>query len=87
MTSQIVRPAPRAVRRGIVDLGDVRRGVYGVWIALAVLLLLTVALRPALASLSSLQIIAQSPLSPRSSASVSLPSSSSAGSTCRSQLS
>lgn len=48
----------RPARRGIADLGEVRRGVYGVWIALTLLLVLTAVVRPSLVHLTSLQTIA-----------------------------
>lgn len=59
MTAQLERRAPRPVKRGLADLGDVKRPVYGVWIALVTLLVFAAVLRPALTSASSLQIVAQ----------------------------
>lgn len=48
----------RRGRRGLVDLGDARRGVYGVWAALILLLIAAAIVRPALTQLSSLKTIA-----------------------------
>lgn len=48
----------RPGRRGIADLGDARRGVYGVWAALIVLLIVAAIVRPALIHPSSLKTIA-----------------------------
>lgn len=45
-------------RRGLADLGDVRRGVYGVWAALALLLVFAAIMRPSLVQPSSLQTVA-----------------------------
>lgn len=41
--------------RGLVDLGDAKRSVYGIWIALAVMFAFTLLFRPALAQSSSVQ--------------------------------
>lgn len=59
MTTQATAPREeKAARRGIADLGDVRRGVYGVWAAMALLLVFAAVMRPSLVQPSSLQTIA-----------------------------
>ena len=45
-------------KRGLVDLGDARRGVYGVWAAFVLLLIVAAIARPALMQVSSLKTIA-----------------------------
>ena len=45
-------------KRGLVDLGDARRGVYGVWAAFVLLLIVAAIARPALMQVSSLKTVA-----------------------------
>lgn len=59
MKTGISRPQVKhPARRGIADLGDSKRAVYAVWIALLAMLILTVIVRPSLAAPASLQTIA-----------------------------
>jgi len=59
MTTETVPAREQSpARRGIADLGDVRRGVYGVWAALVLLLVFAAVVRPSLVHLSSLQTVA-----------------------------
>ena len=55
---QVPAREQRPARRGLADLGDVRRGVYGVWAALLLVGVITAVVRPALVQASSLQTIA-----------------------------
>jgi ribose transport system permease protein len=57
-TRQVDAREQSPVRRGLADLGDVRRGVYGVWTALVLLLVFAAVVRPSLIQPNSLQTIA-----------------------------